>query len=71
MAADSWGYFGPVGSAEGTARGALTPDSRKEFPLEFGRLPAQGSRLQELSLEVFTGRVGVGEGGWQGLGAGG
>lgn len=38
MSADSWGYFGPVGSAEGTARGAVTPDSRKEFPLEFGKL---------------------------------
>lgn len=67
MSADSWGYFRPVGSAEGTAKGALTPDSRKEFPQEFGKPPAQGSRgrhrLQGLPLEVFSGRVGAGAAG--------
>lgn len=62
MPADSWGYFGPVGSAEGTARGAVTPDSRKEFPLEFGKLEGPRGlggkhRLQELPFEVFSGRV--------------
>lgn len=40
MPADSWGYFGPVGSVEGTARGALTLDSRKEFPGEWGKSQA-------------------------------
>lgn len=44
MPADSWGYFGPVGSVEGTARGALTPDSGKEFPGERGKPQSRGLR---------------------------
>lgn len=55
MPADSWGYFGPLGSAEGTARGALTPDSRKEFPWEFGKPPAQGSRGRSRLRELRWG----------------
>lgn len=76
MPADSWGYFGPVGSAEGTARGALTPDSRKEFPREFGKPGSRqprglGGGADSRScggVEVFSGRVGAGRGrGQQGL----
>lgn len=62
MSADSWGYFGPVGSAGGDSQRGRTPDSRKEFPLEFGKLEGPGGlgvkhRLQELPFEVFSGRV--------------
>lgn len=58
MPADSWGYFGPVGSVKGTARGAVTPDSRKEFPVECGKWGrGSGGKVPGAVLGVFSGRV--------------
>lgn len=53
MPADSWGYFGPVGSVVGTARGVVTPDSRKEFPRGVREIGpwVWGLKIQELPLK--------------------
>lgn len=59
MSADSWGYFEPVGSVEGTDRGAVTPDSRKEFPMECGKRGpgVWGGEDPGAALGVFSGRA--------------